>query len=768
MALEGHALWTDSDGTASPFDEIPLDFDNQTGADWYAMMLTASFGGKQVHGHNFTPSCETLSKVSFDAASRQCHGKIRIDKRVTAVEPYSTDTKYAQYSGRAFRGVKTLAASYLAYDSGNWEPSSRKRAKATAKLAAGIALSTGSVEEGCRVASIVSGSVVPQEVVSNTMLPLSVFRRDVAALHTTDQRLYSTVNWQRAVVWEDQNLASEKMSPHAAVDWGRITTIARYIGEANAKYDPKFCYVAEKVGVPYQIVRGAWAYVTDNDYDASTFSVPPELQLKYLPKHIPKLEHAYKDHVESLVLALRGQSEYLDSDNCSKQAEQILRLLENIRVKPAKSKWVSSTGTDIIGELKSHSFSVQRDSARMSAASTAADAYYEIAAELVSNSPQLRQLARNIVTSAKIGVSATGDLNVVASRVMRHDVWVLAHNLLARRLDSPSLAQERLAKLKRSFTGSSVPWGVDLGLSAIARMASRAPVITVCKRALLPAVPVIEGPLVLPTARQMEAVGAYQRAAAFARKHIDETARAWSKRYEAWSRTWAKSETPGRQEKAVRYSALAAAFGAITVDSVLSPTTGYTDTSNPANTYLGRMAKNYARKRRLTMPRLPCTPMASMSEIALLLDNQYNPSVKFADVEKLVRDRLKMFAEDLVQEVEPREGAVEEPPAVVVRVKKEVDEEKRRKARELYEFMMSMSYNPDAPKTINDVLKSYQSIDIAERHAVANGYKTFQAAFDALGEKARYDEETDFTRKGMAADRAVEERVSEEEQPVIV
>ena len=133
-------------GIADPFVSIGIDPNDQTGSDWYNLMLSASLGGQAVHGVTFAATCETLAKKRQEFAAKHAVGRIHYNEQAVSVPHASDEWDEKNLTGRAFHGTKTGNKSRMLFDTGEWEPSIRTRAK-NAAIAGALLVNSGSTME---------------------------------------------------------------------------------------------------------------------------------------------------------------------------------------------------------------------------------------------------------------------------------------------------------------------------------------------------------------------------------------------------------------------------------------------------------------------------------------------------------------------------------------------------------------------------------------------------------------------------------------------
>ncbi|KAL5070664.1 hypothetical protein RYX36_021551 [Vicia faba] len=127
----------------------------------------------------------------------------------------------------------------MAYESGAWEPSMRSCARATSLLAAGLHAHGCTKEDAIKTVSIIASDDIDAEAIDGTLLPASHLKREMTIVSKANHRLFSRGSLQSGIIWDDSNLSLDASASTVAFDWGRVTTIARYIAEANIQNEEK-------------------------------------------------------------------------------------------------------------------------------------------------------------------------------------------------------------------------------------------------------------------------------------------------------------------------------------------------------------------------------------------------------------------------------------------------------------------------------------------------------------------------------------------------
>jgi len=740
------------DAYADPFFDVEWDCEEQTGGDWYMLALTASLGGKAIHGLNCAPTCETLAKVPYEVANKRTHGLIKIDDSVRAMDGAGDDYDMQQFKHPNFKGVQTTAGTMLAFDQGAWEPSVRTRAREASFLAAGIAAHTSDASMAVAVVSKIVADEVDEEAVHVASIPVSHLKREVVAVNKGSHRLFSRGNFQKSVVWEDQNLNQDSLPPQAAMDWARVTTIARYIAEANARYDGKFKEIAKVRGIPFQIIKGSWAYVAPGDFipDAGAFADVPDYDARRL--RVPSLRDVYSGHQMDVLAAANHALSRSAYDTSPLSTEALLRMVSAVRERTSKKKKVVSRGTEELAEITAHRFDAQGAADAVVRSTTAFTEYAAAASRMLHGNKPAMKLAKVLVSDLREGVFNHQKAHELAPHLFGQGVWSDALTEMASKLLSVEVARTRLARLKRSWTKSSLMLDVPIAFHGNMLRKLEEATGTVAKVAIIKPAPKVNTLAVGLNDRALTGVLMVHAASSFARQHLGTSKELWASRYESWSEAYAANPAEYAYEKSVMYGTAASAFRDLTVDTILMVESRFVDGSAPKKSYIFRAAKAYSRKRRLSPPKNFDRTFTSALDIARKLDDQYDAEIRFEDVEEFCFHRMSEFATDLLGKEIPE--VPEDPDDLEEYQEEEYD---AGEAEGDYDEMDDLLFGDYEEESLESkVFRTYDSMEIADVFARANGYLDFQDAFAVLGEKARNDPETEYTMKGMAEASAIQ------------
>jgi len=597
------------------------------------------------------------------------------------------------------------------------------------------------------ITSKIAGDEVDEAAVLNTVIPVSHLKREAAGGAKASHAIFSRMNAQRNIRWEDSQLHQGVLPPNAAMDWARLAVIARYIGEVNTRYDPKFRMLAQIRGIPYMIIRGAWAYVAETDYlvDNKAWSLVPSPDSVAVQRGA--LMGAYKEHAAELTKQVMRTYNELTTGAKDANLESLLRLVEQMKPKKGPKVSTLSVGTDSFAAITSHTQTAAQAAAATANSATAYNAIVSAFSDFVSPDRNLTQKAAQITALRWDFEEAYPLLGQFYPIMASSHTWIRAFEHLDSLLKNPQTSVNRLNRLHRSMTDSSATIEVDVALTAKNRKHMAPHIVAILKKVMVSRAPDNKLPRFVTDLRTAIARGHQQSLVAGLSEHFNDYRLKWAKRYEDWARVYGLAH--GHRRDSILYGAAAVAFSSLTANHLLSPTSGFIDGSHLRSAYLVKMAHDYARKRKLNKPNLPPYPIASAKQLAEILDNQYAPDVSFKDCEEFARERLEMFAADLAIGAEPLVPAEDEPEEEPDAGPAGSDSDDDFDMDMLDELMGGAEVSFKAP--YDRVEASYPPDSDHDAFARANGYDTFYAAWEALGEKARFDPETEFTQKGLAA-----------------
>jgi hypothetical protein len=736
----------DYGGLADPFMDIDCFPEEQTGSDWYALALSASLGGKALHGFTFATTSETIGKTTYDYAAKHTVGWIKTNEAVLKVDQPGDDWDEVVRPTRLHTGVVTGSQLAMMFDTDSWEPSTAARARNTAFLAAGMVSNGMSMSDATNIASKVSGEDVSEAAVINTVVPVSHLKREAAGVSKSSHSIFSRMNAQRYIAWQDTQLHQGILPHNASLDWAKVTVVARYLAEANMRYDPNFRMLARVTGVPYILVKGAWAYVGKEDYVLKSEKWP---DIQYPDSYLVRrgaLKSAYATHTDRLSTQIMRTYNTLASEDGDQTIDALLRMAENLRTRRSSKTVRTSVGTDVLASTSTHQQSAATAAHTTATSATSYNALVQSFGEFALSDRNLKQRASYIVAVNRRYDDIVANLQPFFPILSSKHTWFRAYDILNTLVGNPRTALDRMNRLHRSVTQSSQTIESDVPLTSKARHAMGPHILALIKKSLLRPGPTVALPRYISDYKASVARGEHAQLLRSIGDHLTEYRCAWADRYEDWARVFAVGNKD--MKKSILYGAASLAFRELKASNVMSHGSQYIDGSNIKTSYLYKMATDYARKRRLARPVLPIKPISGAKEYSLMLDAQYKADVSFADVEAFVTPKISMFSEDLALGLEPQVPVDDEPEEDVQEVETSGPSQEEFDLAELMELMgeeeeivfvteerVAASYPPEV------------DIDAVARE---NGYANFSEAYEDLKEGARWDNETPYTRKWLA------------------
>lgn len=792
-------------GAVDAFEGVEVSCLDQTGADWATLMMTASLGGAAIHGFSFASSIESVVKVSHEYSAKHAVGRIKYQSNDKLVEHLDEDWDLTDCTGTLFKSTYTSTDASIMVDQTNWDGQNKTRAKNTAILAGIVHATGGTMADAQLLASACAGEEVPEEVVRAASVPMTASKREIVGVAKQSHAVYSRGNAQKKIVWEDQNLSRSALPPNGAMDWGRLTALARTIGEINIRYDPDFRAIAEHIGVPFAIVKGAWAYTSPTDYIIHKDA----LARVYMPRNVnllvPTLRNAFETVSEDIYAEMSRKANSYHDEPATKNAffEAMAAITDNMR--PKRTRNVIVPGTNVLSEVTEHKYGAEIAANMISDSLTARNTVIESYRKIILTNRAFTQAAAT-VSSVLPGEDIPRKevyflMDIFCDRVL----WADALSSYVEKSGNIQAARVRLGRYKNTFFKSGVELDAKVGKTAVIQKKIFDEVRSATKTAMLDIGPVCKKPLDLtPITRQPTRLLITQLMDA-AKNHLTKYKLAWAERYRKRATMAAISTIVDHEERAVHYGNCASAFSRLAVNDLASSGSGFVDVSLPYKTYIWESASNYARKRKLELPPRVMPGMSHIRDIATALDAMYHPPISFLSSVEFTLTRVEMFVADFsmghVDEVnEPgdldnhaddemlsdikrsqtnatdiiHDGVEDDVSECSVEVITEENSEEvgdrasasyvnkyalpdtmnlnSTEEEEYDEEFLRMMEEMNAPivrVTRESVLSTYDTLEMAERIAKHNNYATFDDAYDALGEGARYDIETEFTSSAL-------------------
>jgi len=726
-----------------PFMDVEPDAFDQTGSDWYNLMLSASLGNIPVHGTTTAATCETLAKQTESFAAKHACGRIGFDEARKTSEHAGDEWYYANLKGRSFHGTKTTNRARLLFDSGEWEPSQRTRAKNAAFIGAILTTGGASLESALTMASAIAGEQIPADAITRTELPMQVIKREAAAASKPNHIVYGHGNAQRAIQWEDSQFRQEVLPPNAAADWSRVTTIARYIGEANAMVDPQYQAYASLYGVPYSLVVNSWATVSSADYilDPGTFEGIDVTAAEILPTSA--LLHAYDNHAEALYDAIHRVTNEMALGMQDPTLDSLVRAAEGLRRKPGKTRL--ATGTYLLSEPTLHRYGAEKAAEAVGGSARSWDALTKAGSELVLSKRTLHSATNSAVLAYRERQYFDNHLEPLLAELCHSAIWLRANSYLSEMLANQAIARDRITKLKRTILGNSAPLSTNVILTARIRSAARMPALNLARRIIAGDIPKLKIAVDARYNVGTQSIADQRLFVASLAKHLETSKQEWVRRYQSLAAAYSLRNGPSDVQRAVEFGSAAKAFETVTGYLITQVDSGFVDPNTLGSSYLFHIAKNYARKRHIVSKDFGDLLGKTAAEQAIILDQILVPPISFVHVEDFCNTKLSLFYNDIVAGVEPMFADSSPPPETPLEEPKPTELDPNMLA-----LVLELLDAPTPPRANYDaVLNTYDSEKTADAHARANGYATFLDAYAELGEKARMDKETSYTTTAL-------------------
>lgn len=731
----------------TPFDEIGINFDDQTGADWMRVMLAASMGGAVVEGVSLSGSSEVIFKTTFDQADKVAVGRIKYNDKPKAVDSVDLAGMMVAKATAKFRGVGRAGAFGLAMEDTLWSSASVSRVRDGAFLAASLVAMGATTADAVGMASDVMGEELPEDLVSCVVTPLSLAKRDAATTVKNRSSVFLPQYDLQPVVWDDASLQGRLIDETQAIDWGRVTGVAKYIGAMNSMVDPKFRMIAETVGVPYRLVKGHAATVSSTPYRVADTWPGVARVMSPFGSSVANASNI----AESVATNVRLTVADLKAFETGSTMTAVLKAMAAARGRKSGKVTVLTPGTDQLSTVTKVAYTpemaarvaIGTDSAFNALISASSDC-----ARRTAGAPE--KLAQVLETYKRIYTDegeAMATVKRAAEAVLTGPVFLEAAARLARQIGSDTVARNRVARLRRNLlTNSSA-----LADTVVVRMSDApqlAPVVNrVAKSVVLGNTGMCLPPPILANPEAALQAHATMRLIAEATAYLDSAKVYWSERYHRKSLACLESDKP----ESIKLAAASKAFKNLRPDWLLAWNDDFLPPEDLDRSYIVSSAKNYTRKRSKDVAMVKPVSGETAMAYAKRLDELYEPETSFVSVVAFVTGKIRMLAEDFSvnkvfeepEDVDPVAPA--EPPKAELRTASGLTVE------EMFAEMQAIMMAPDPEKTVDDVARTWvENGDFAEA-AADNGYSSVEEAFRSLGINCAYDTENEFTRKYMRA-----------------
>jgi len=738
------------------------DCKTQTAGDWFNILMSASMGGRVIHGSNTAPTCEVLCKAAGPDACDMGVGIIRWDPTVDPYPCIGPDLSDKHYSHHAYRGSITSSGNVLAYESGAWEPSMRTRARSTSLLAAAIHAHGCSKEDAVKTVSIIASDDIDEEAVESTLLPASHLKREMTIVSKASHRIFTKGSLQSSIIWDDSDLSLSSNTSSVAFDWGRVTAIARYIAEANIQCCPRFREYAQMYGLPYHIVRNSWAYVSATDYQLrpGRYAAVPKIDIARYD--IPSLKGSFTDHEQDILVAVTRSLDKIatvpDSDtfrayralyNAAKQRRDKLKSikpagLENVRIIPAVE----------------HRYNAHASSDLLSKSTIPWDMLVRAVATRYVNDPHIRRVINEYKEMEYCDPTRDDKLDLVTRLIMDRGTWSLALVLCEeseKREDALSIYSHltkkvsytmKLNKLKSTMFGFPVHLANTPTFSNSLLLKLRDYTVSILSELseAEPAKDLTQSRLA--SLDMQETSHVLSGLATMADKHLPNINSVVSDKFQEWADQMFQYEDNCYIEYGARFSMVALALKRLCASHCMNKSTGFIDGADPRYSYIYLSLQDLGAQLNFTVPPLARSVYTGATQLVADLINRGDYPFDLEATVLYVNRILEEVIGDMMADVvyEPPDSILEEAydsvqapgsPGYDCSIMEEAEAEARLAAVFLKVNQLEESMEVDEYKA---ALNSYPTVGLAEQYARVMGYPSFQAAFDELKEKVIYME----------------------------
>lgn len=737
-----------NDAIASPFDAIDYDINTQTGGDWYTTMLSASLGNKNIEGIACSGSSEVLMKSTFKFASKHATGKIRIKTRNKATPAVDKEGKMVAKLGKKFRGVGKANSFSLVMEDSLWGSASMNRVRSAAFFSASLVAMGVSLATAREVGGDVLGESMPIEVVNSVSVPLSILKRDAAVIAKGRNTVFVPHHLIQDVVWEDGALVTSEKDSHAAVDWGRVTAIARYIGVVNSLADDRFARFAEDYGVPYALVNNHWAYVSKEPYLELEKWVPLEHPENPLGSVIDDAQRIAERLSTSAQLSVSMIADLQETPT----ATLLLKSLRAAAPSKTKPRLMIADGSDVLLPVMAHSVNPGNVGILVQGSESSHNAVISAVIDRASRNETVKERLSRLLTLSTAFNPDEGEVRSVtkeiADKIIDARIFTDARARLGSSLGDDAIAERRVATYRRSmFRNSSAlsdrvcinDSSIDTLTNVFMRVARA--VISGNTGALLPP-PILANPEA--AIRSGETIKLLQQAS----EYLQEATEYWATRYQTQATAYSKSD----KTLSVHYGMASKAFKKLRAEWLVEWENSFLPSNCLDESYIRLAVRSYTRKR--PNDHVKTAPMANESAIAYArrMDVLLQPTVTFTSSVEFVNSKVAMLAEDFMSYRVFTEPKVTDPP------KAETSPVRTIPVMPQLDFLNVV---PNLKKVTSLALRGtwFENGD-PDAAARANGYISYGKACGELGDKCAFDPENEFTKRYLRA------RAAEEEEAV--
>lgn len=776
---QGSHINADVDAAVDPFCDHDLDFELDTGADWFRMALSASLGQVQITGIQVAPACESLAKTTYARASNYQHYDIHFNSKHYPRAGAGDGLDLSNPPAKDFVGFRSNASLESAFEPTGLSTSAVRRFTAASQLAA-YAVSAGQAEsEAMAFAEAAVGSRIPEAARDAIIVPTQFATRSLVPFGKASHAIYSRGTYQRRVTVDDSSIGPQTIGEGKSMDWGRNVVIARFIGELNCRCDPRFAKLAEEFGVPYMLVSGTAADTRPSDY----FLPDPGLIPRLAPGHagVPPVDNILGRIVETVNTQMATIVRELRAAGRETDHQRALQVAVRMTQMRKKHVQTVATGTEVMADATRQRFTAEEAHARVTKSRTGFDAAAATLERYLKADKSLGDAAARYLASFHPAATqeVVGNRQADRQKVLRvlqdDGFWVMAKQQVMGVDDEE--ARRRVDRAKRTLFGirdaTSIPRRakVDAGpmFGALIRAATKG-------RAPQPN----ERAAAFPPMRAYDEnlrTMVYKEAG----KHFEDTRKYWAKHYEERARAFGTVEPEGQRHQAILYGAAARAFKRLQPADMFLMADGYIDGENAESCWIMDVAKRYCEKRNMPMPEIDLEFVRTAEDVADELDEKLHPRVSFLELVRFVNARIQMIAgefaqgsvdvtmppEDYEEVPEPIHFMPNLPPMTEASgtLGAMMSEDELAMLADLDpELLALLSGAADQPSDSDMLMRAVAAFpdpSWSETFAVANGFGSYREAFQAIRTKAAYDEENEFTKVGMKYIREVGRGASE-------
>lgn len=741
-----------------PFESVEYDIDTMTGGDFYTLMLSASLGNKNVEGLACSGSSEVLMKTNFEFARTHATGTVKVKSRSKATPALDLEGSMVAKTGKKFRGVGKANSYALVMEDTLWGSAASNRLRSCAFFAASLIAMGVAFEDAKDISSDILGSEMPDELIESVSTPLSTLKRDTAVVAKSRNAVFMPHHLIQDIVWEDGALVSRSHSDHEAIDWARITAIAKYLGTVNTLADPRFRRVAESIGVPYVPVQNHWAHVSRVPY----INLGKWEKVEAPRGELTAIDRDIAEMVENISDRVFFTAQNLDNLTREPSAQVLMDSLRNVRLKKHRSNLAISQGTDVLYDTRPHSVNPGKVGLLVQGSESTHNAFKSSMINQIKSNKSIKALAESYLELADDFLSDEGDLIAKAKELgdvlVTRDTFLDAAARLARVIGDSKVAYNRMATYRRKTLGNSSNLPDRVTISSMSKTSLPNVLLGVCKAALKGHTGFLYPPAILSNPVAAIEAGETARLLKEGAQYLEQVKRYWGDRYQKKA-TWFKDRD---KWQSIRYGMAAKAMRYLRPEHLVEWQNDYIPVGQVTGSYMHDAVLNYVRKRTADKANTMPWPTEKAMAYARRMDKLLQPRVSFAESMEFVNTKLDMVAMDFKTKEEWK-GNTE------------------------HDDVEPSSVGPGGSTALADLLGGFDFGELVlptpteeqmrvlwkgrghpDRAAMDNGYSDYSAAVADLGSAAAYDEENQFTRRYISAEESRTNRVIEDGDAFVI